>query len=1581
MRFFPRGKILAAIIALLSLSFLAYGEVNLGVLSEDLPHWQEVMSRFQAQGGAAEIYPYSENYLYQQINFLVPLGFSQLDVVEVLDKWTSNLYGKLSDLSPWRAELEAAGTELVVYAGRVLGVRLPWRDDAFAAVPSRGDLKAAIPLLKLLAQGKTIAVVPKGTVISKAAPVTVLSIGPITIEKPKTNIPYVDGALELLLETMKKTSPTGSVAPLAYLPSAAREAVAFVAKLVGIPLSAGGGEITLVIKPLRPGARVAPLGVGRTVQAPSGLQKVTVSLSNLESVLQDIAARYGGQVLIKIPSVPVPLAVTSEGVQKIRADLYHAAGYRGSGVKIAVIDVGFAGLSASQARGDLPYSVITRDFTGRGIESDYSHGTAVAEIVHDVAPDAQLYLIKIEDEVDLDNAVSYCISEGIDIINHSLGWYNTNFYDGTGTIGDIVRRATSAGILWVQAAGNDALRHWEGNFTDTDGDGWLDTEITLTAQAGNPIMLYFTWDGWPLTSDDYDLFLYGPDGTLVASSTKTQAGTEEPTEFINYTAATSGTYRIRIQRASGTARRLELFSIYQDLSPHVIASSMPAPANAAEALSVGAISWSVYTTGPIEDYSSRGPTNDGRRKPDLVAPDDVTTGVTPYYSPFQGTSAAAPHVAGAAALLLSQDPSLDRASLWTKLLSYCISMGDPNTYGAGRLELSLPAAPKPDLVIDSITYTPSSPRVGNTVTFTVVVRNRGSGDAGSFAVELRDGGTARKNVSGLAAGATYTLYFTKTLSAASMTFTAVADPDDRIDEANETNNSRSVTVSAAYPTLRADAGGPYSGTAGIPITFDGRSSVGDIVSYTWDFGDGTSGSGAVVQHTYSAPGTYTVRLTVRDRYGRTATDTTTATVQSAPTPQGRLSTDKGVYSTGEMVRITFTNTGSVPITLPNTAPWTIKDPYGRIVYSPMAAMVITPIAPGGSKTWTWDQRDNAGARVPPGTYTVELRTQNAGTFTATFTIQAPALRAEAGGPYSGVVGVPVTFDGRGSVGDIVSYTWDFGDGTSGSGAVVQHIYSAPGTYTVRLTVRDRYGRTDTDAATVTVSLPAKPDLVIESISYEPMDPRVGDTITFYVRVKNVGGARAGRFYVRIHDGAGYQQGSLSGLNAGQSHTVTLRLPLTRSPETFTAVVDPYGRVDELDEGNNTKSITVTAGSEPLDLRLSLDKTTYTVGETVTVTVNLNRAANVYLVELDPWGRAVLIFPNASHPSPGLPAGRSTVRAVATEPVGAESLYGFAAEATVPLFPTSFGPTFPVLDTNGAHFLDQVRAWLQANLPAASWDEARANFRVVAAAVNRPPVARFTFAPLNPTVGQSVRFDASGSTDPDGAITQYIWDFGDGASGTGRVVTHTYRAAGTYTVRLTVRDDAGATDTTSATIEVGTTPGPTPPAGMPELDKPGIYVWGDPDNNWHITVYASPSWSNARKFQVKVYATAKLKLISVSSDAPKPRHYQNEINWNGSIPPGKWFDMAFTITEPGAMQLELLLDTDGDGKLKTTPARAKKIVYLSQCKTNPPKNPFVIIPAFGKLTLSPNDNFRVGYCVDGTFPRCRWTTWSIRDLCD
>ena len=84
-----------------------------------------------------------------------------------------------------------------------------------------------------------------------------------------------------------------------------------------------------------------------------------------------------------------------------------------------------------------------------------------------------------------------------------------------------------------------------------------------------------------------------------------------------------------------------------------------------------------------------------------------------------------------------------------------------------------------------------------------------------------------------------------------------------------------------------------------------------------------------------------------------------------------------------------------------------------------------------------------------------------------------------------------------------------------------------------------------------------------------------------------------------------------------------------------------------------------------------------------------------------------------------------------------------------------------------------------------------------------PEASFVYLPENPLPGQTITFDASSSYDPDGEITSYKWDFGDGwsfESETG-TVTHSYSSAGDYTVTLTVRDNDGAINTSTMTIEV------------------------------------------------------------------------------------------------------------------------------------------------------------------------------------
>jgi subtilisin family serine protease len=430
--------------------------------------------------------------------------------------------------------------------------------------------------------------------------------------------------------------------------------------------------------------------LGRT----DSLIKVSTPIDRIESL-----AKIDGVRFVRSPYTPVALnynsSFDSAGINLTGASLYHAHNYLGRGIKIAVLDLGFASLDLARETGEIPEEVIadTEDYTGSGALTGTAHGTGVAEIVHDMAPAADLFLKKIGDEVDLGRATTDAISQDIDIIVHSVGWLNTNFGDGTGVIAETAERATNNGILWVNAAGNSAQEHWEGPVSDRDGDGWLEFEggkerIKIENVLSRSIDLYLTWNDWPSTGKDLDLFLYDGEGRLLRSSDNYQTGTEPPAEQINYSSPSPGEYYLKVSGPEDpNSVKIEIFSLNQNLDPAVQRSSIMAPGNAEGVFTVGAINKNNWVDGPIEPFSSRGPTTDGRTKPDLTGID----GVTLYtYRSFLGTSAAAPSVAGAGALILSRSPDLDLDQLKEALKENAKDLGPAgpdNTYGTGRMRL------------------------------------------------------------------------------------------------------------------------------------------------------------------------------------------------------------------------------------------------------------------------------------------------------------------------------------------------------------------------------------------------------------------------------------------------------------------------------------------------------------------------------------------------------------------------------------------------------------------------------------------------------------------------------------------------------------------------------------------------------------------------------------------------------------------------------------------------------------------------------------------------------------------------------
>ncbi len=414
------------------------------------------------------------------------------------------------------------------------------------------------------------------------------------------------------------------------------------------------------------------------------------------------------------------LAATTEGVTKANANVWHAAGWRGQGVTIAVIDAGFVGYP-DLLGSDLPQNVVVKNFVdGQNdsqVDTSTAHGTACAEIVHDMAPLATLYLLKISTDLDLSQAVNYAIGQGVDVISTSLTFVNVTPGDGTGRFATLAQQARDAGILWVTAAGNYRETHWSGAFVDSDGDALHEfapgVEVNVFGPGNNTGFLIpagvslnpsIRWDDWTAVNQDYRLLLLRYNGTnfeIVASSNNAQTGLsgQRPTERISYvTGGQPSIYGVAIQRAGSTRDvHLHLITPNRELDRRTPTMSLGNLADVAAVMTTAAVDVDVPFV--REQYSSEGPTNGpggtpggGQLKPNMAAFANVSTA---SYGPriFNGTSAATPHVAGAAAQALSAYPDALPGEVQDFLQSRALDQGpvgaDPQ-FGFGRLYLAAP---------------------------------------------------------------------------------------------------------------------------------------------------------------------------------------------------------------------------------------------------------------------------------------------------------------------------------------------------------------------------------------------------------------------------------------------------------------------------------------------------------------------------------------------------------------------------------------------------------------------------------------------------------------------------------------------------------------------------------------------------------------------------------------------------------------------------------------------------------------------------------------------------------------------------
>ena len=374
--------------------------------------------------------------------------------------------------------------------------------------------------------------------------------------------------------------------------------------------------------------------------------------------------------IVPLQSAQTTQQIAGNGPAAHLSEAWNQAGYSGQGIKVGIIDGhpafnGFRGLMGT----DLPSTVQARCYTDIGrftrdmadcedIEGGGNHGTLVAEAVVDIAPEVSLYIANPLSPGDIRNSAEWMVSEGVRVIVWSEGRIFDGPGDGTSPHSDsplrTVDRAVAGGVVWVNAAGNNARRTWfaRAPFRDSDGDGFIefagfDEVNDMTLKAGDLIRVQLRWDdSWEGASTDLDLGMQDNIAReLVAASVDPQNGSTGhiPREFILGNVVRSGDFGVIVEHVSGSVPDWIQLTIWDvgSIEHYTKNGSISNPAESANSgmLAVGAAHWNDVHA--IEPYSSRGPTPDGRVKPDIVGAACGATALRPLNEYNQGSAAPA----------------------------------------------------------------------------------------------------------------------------------------------------------------------------------------------------------------------------------------------------------------------------------------------------------------------------------------------------------------------------------------------------------------------------------------------------------------------------------------------------------------------------------------------------------------------------------------------------------------------------------------------------------------------------------------------------------------------------------------------------------------------------------------------------------------------------------------------------------------------------------------------------------------------------------------------------------------------------
>jgi PKD repeat protein len=430
------------------------------------------------------------------------------------------------------------------------------------------------------------------------------------------------------------------------------------------------------------------------------------------------------------------------------------------------------------------------------------------------------------------------------------------------------------------------------------------------------------------------------------------------------------------------------------------------------------------------------------------------------------------------------------------------------------------------------------------------------------------------------------------------------------------------------------------------------------------------------------------------------------------------------------------------------------------------------------------------------------------------------------------VGEPVTFDGSTTVNPdttISEYRWDFGDGETARGEIVQHEYESIGNYQVRLSVLDSAGSTSTINRTIEVT--AVPEA---GFAYEPTQPMQGQTVRFDASRSTDLDDDIESYAWDFGDGSMSQGSAVTHkFDRYGEYPVTLTVEdsvgntstTTRSVQVLAAPTPSFRYQPPTPTVSDTITLDASGSSDPDDSIVSynwdLGQGDTAQGEVVSFSYDTGGSYDVMLTTEDEAGNTasttqtidVIQRPEPEFvvtPSQPLQSEVITLDASnSVDPDGEVTSYRWAlgdgteknGEVIEHIYGESgeFDVTLRVSDNSGnsATITDTVTVYAEPN-------------------------AQFEYSPQEPTTSDAVTFDASGSTDDDSEALSYTWTFSNGQTDQGRVLTKMYDSPGEYEVQLTVEDNIGNSDTATRFVVVSEESGDPGGGSGPETSSaPGV----------------------------------------------------------------------------------------------------------------------------------------------------------------